>query len=257
MMNYAFELGDALCTSVVARQADGTIIAARNLDFAFADAVRNITFKAEVFKKGVHIYDSVTFAGFVGVFTAHKANKYTISLNARGEEKSVANYFEVMSEIYVGIAEIAMAARDIVESCDDYACLMSTVPDSSTVVNMYFIVAGVNPNEGAVISKSKFAGADNIRTLSDDTWYLLQTNDDHFAGACAQRCQDGNAHIQAIGKDNISYDTLFHDVILQPHNLNSMTIYTTMCIPSQGIFNAFGFNSDTPYVHQALPDDLF
>jgi len=142
MMNYAFELGDALCTSVVARQADGTIIAARNLDFAFADAVRNITFKAEIYKKGVHIYDSVTFAGFVGIFTAHKANKFTISLNARGLSKSIETYYEIMSEIYVGVAEIAMAARDIVEACDDYACLMSTIPDTNTVVPMYFIIGG-------------------------------------------------------------------------------------------------------------------
>jgi len=44
MLNYAFEIGDALCTSVVARQADGTLLHGRNMDFAFADAVRNATF---------------------------------------------------------------------------------------------------------------------------------------------------------------------------------------------------------------------
>jgi len=58
-------------------------------------------------------------------------------------DKGVENYFEIMGEIYVGVAEIAMAARDIVESCEDYACLMKTIPDFNTAVPMYFIIGGV------------------------------------------------------------------------------------------------------------------
>lgn len=44
MLNYAFELHQALCTSIVARTPEGKIIHGRNMDFGFADAVRNATY---------------------------------------------------------------------------------------------------------------------------------------------------------------------------------------------------------------------
>jgi len=54
MLNYAFELGEALCTSIVARTADGRIIHGRNQDFAFTDAMRNATFMASSTKEENH-----------------------------------------------------------------------------------------------------------------------------------------------------------------------------------------------------------
>jgi len=42
-------------------------------------------------------------------------------------------------------------------------------------------------------------GVANIRTLDDDHWYLVQTNDDTFDGICLERCQDGVKHIEAVG----------------------------------------------------------
>lgn len=47
MLNYAFELHQALCTSIVARTPEGKIIHGRNMDFGFADAVRNATYIGE------------------------------------------------------------------------------------------------------------------------------------------------------------------------------------------------------------------
>jgi len=48
---------------------------------------------------------------------------------------------------------------------------------------MYIILTGIESNQGMVISKAE-NGIDNIRQLDEDNWYLLQTNDDHFAGVC-------------------------------------------------------------------------
>ena len=44
MLNYAFELHQALCTSIIARTPNGNIIHGRNMDFGFADAVRNASY---------------------------------------------------------------------------------------------------------------------------------------------------------------------------------------------------------------------
>jgi hypothetical protein len=198
MLNYAFELGDALCTSVVARQADGTVIHGRNMDFAFPDAMRNATYIGQFYKNGKHLYDAVMFGGYTGVASASRAGQYTFTLNARNVIKSVEEYFTIMGEIFEGRPEIGLATRDAIEQCADYDCMINTWSAMTTVVPMYLIIAGTSPNQGAVISKDP-KGVANVRTLTDDTWYLLQTNDDHFAGVCQQRCQDGNEHIQAVG----------------------------------------------------------
>jgi hypothetical protein len=122
---------------------------------------------------------------------------------------------------------------------------------------MYIIMAGTEENQGIVISKDDF-GVANVRTLDADHWYLLQTNDDHFSGVCQQRCLDGIEHIEALGKDGITLDNLLTDVILQSHTFNKFTIYTTMFTPAEGIFNAYGFDTDMPYVAQASEvTDLF
>jgi len=80
----------------------------------------------------------------------------------------------------------------------------------------------------------------------------VQTNDDHNAGVCLERCQDAHNHMDAIGKDNISYDTLLNDVILQSHTINRFTIYTTMASPKEGVFDVYGFDSANPYVKEGI-----
>jgi len=60
--------------------------------------------------------------------------------------------------------------------------------------------------------------------------------------------------MDAVGKDNISYETLLNDVILQSHTINRFTIYTTMSSPSEGVFDVYGFDSANPYVHQGIED---
>jgi len=54
--------------------------------------------------------------------------------------------------------------------------------------------------------------------------------------------------MEEVGKENISYDTLLNNVMLQSHTINKFTIYTTMAIPAENIFDVYGFDSDNPYV---------
>lgn len=81
-INYVYEYG-AFCTSIVARQADGTIIHGRNLDFALTKYIRNLTYHAE-FYDGEHFkYSANMFAGHMGVFTGFKSGGFSISENER------------------------------------------------------------------------------------------------------------------------------------------------------------------------------
>ena len=63
--------------------ANGTIIHDRNLDFAFADTMRNLTFEAKFMKGDKQVFDATMFAGINGVFTGIKKGAFSISLNNR------------------------------------------------------------------------------------------------------------------------------------------------------------------------------
>jgi len=185
MLNYAFELHQALCTSVVARMPDGHVIHGRNLDFGFADTMRNSTFRAQFYKGGKFLFESTQFGGFTGVTTAYKPGEFSMSLNARGSHDNVGidKYFRIMTQISMGVPSIVTVTRDAMTSCADYDCFRDTILDKKTVTEMYVIIAGKEVNQGTIISKAE-KGADDIKVLDDEHWYLVQTNDDHFKGIC-------------------------------------------------------------------------
>ena len=81
LAQYAYEFS-AFCTSVIAYDTNGTIIHNRNLDFAFASTMRNITYEASFMKGGKELYRAVMFAGLNGVMTGHREG-FSISLNER------------------------------------------------------------------------------------------------------------------------------------------------------------------------------
>jgi hypothetical protein len=99
MLNYAFELYKALCTSILARQPDGTVLHGRNMDFAFPDAMRNASYIAKFYRGGEYLFDAVMNAGYVGVVSAYREGSYSFTMNARSMPKphgEILNYFTTM-----------------------------------------------------------------------------------------------------------------------------------------------------------------
>mmetsp|Transcript_23177 Transcript_23177/g.17603 ORF Transcript_23177/g.17603 Transcript_23177/m.17603 type:complete len:200 (+) Transcript_23177:481-1080(+) len=197
------------------------------------------------------------FGGYQGVHTAMSTHGYSMTLNSRGggSGSQVEKYFRIMGDIFKGLPEIGVAAREMMLACDSFSCMVDHFATTTTIVPIYGILAGSGPNEGVVISKAA-DGIDNIRQLDDENWFLLQTNDDTYAGTCLQRCIDGHQHINEIGQDNINLDNLLEDVLLQAHTMNRFTILTITTKPGEQIWNAYGFDSDIPYVAQAPSQDL-
>ena len=78
--NVMYEMG-SFCTSIVASQADGTIIHGRIMDFDWTNFLRNIAYKAKFVRGDKHVYDGVLFAGTLGVLTGMKPGAFSISIN--------------------------------------------------------------------------------------------------------------------------------------------------------------------------------
>jgi len=146
MLNYAFELGDALCTSIIARQTDGTLIHGRNMDFAFPDAMRNASYIGQFYRGGELLYEAVMFGGYVGVASASRPGIFTLTLNARNVKKSIEEYFNIMGRIYTGLPEVGIATRDAIESSDTFESMRDAWSATGTAVPMYLILAGTSGN---------------------------------------------------------------------------------------------------------------
>jgi len=80
LINALYEL-ESYCTSIIAKQSDGQIIHARNLDFGNTDAMRKISYRARFVRNGEYVYDAVMFAGTVGVYTGMKGGAFSVSEN--------------------------------------------------------------------------------------------------------------------------------------------------------------------------------
>ena len=82
MFSYEYDLA-ALCSSIIVRTADGSIMHGRNLDFPGTLLIRNITFIGEFYKGGKHIFDALMMAGDVSIYTGARVGEYSITENWR------------------------------------------------------------------------------------------------------------------------------------------------------------------------------
>lgn len=211
--NYVYEF-DAFCTSIITRQADGTILHGRNLDFDYTKFIHNLTYHADFVEGEKHRYSANMFAGHMGVFTGFKAGGFSISENERypSEQESLWRLVENMILIYLGFDEISWTIRKSFEKCETYSCAYNYLTTHPVIAPGYIIMAGIEENEGTIISRDRWGPA-HIDTLSEDRWYLAQTNDDHWTGVCADRCQEANKNLKSIGKEEIDLEKLKFDVL--------------------------------------------
>jgi hypothetical protein len=85
-LNIGYELSD-LCTSIVAQSSDGTIIHARNMDFAiggpFTDALRSVAIDLNVTRGGVTQFYATGFVGYVGVLSGQRPGAFSVTIDTR------------------------------------------------------------------------------------------------------------------------------------------------------------------------------
>lgn len=65
-----------------------------------------------------------------------------------------------------------MQVRYTLEECESYSCAFDLIANSDVSATAYIILSGIEPNEGAIITKDRF-GIANIDELNNEKWYLL------------------------------------------------------------------------------------
>lgn len=86
----------------------------------------------------------------------------------------------------------------------------------------YFIVGGLEPYEGIVITRSQYEMVDvwkmNKTSPGIEKWYLLETNYDHWLPPPKNddRRTPGMKAMNQTGSDNLNFETLMDVLTLQP-----------------------------------------
>jgi len=58
----------------------------------------------------------------------------------------------------------------------------------------YITLVGTKDDEGIVITRDRNMTL-NSAVVTDDNWYLVQTNEDHYRDECSSRCQSARANL--------------------------------------------------------------
>lgn len=72
----------------------------------------------------------------------------------------------------LGYGTMSMKIREVFEDCESYHCAVDTFVNSDVSATAYIILSGLEPNEGAIITKNRF-GIANIEELDSEKWYVL------------------------------------------------------------------------------------
>ncbi|KAL1241183.1 Acid ceramidase [Trichinella pseudospiralis] len=210
----------------VAEDANGNMYAARNLDFGMLlgwDSINHDWTMTEILRKlvinidwkrdGKLLYKSAGFAGFIGVLTAVKPGKFTISINERFSKNGG----------FIGILEwmlkieqtkwVTWLTREVMENVDHFQEAVFSLSVVHLMAPVYFIVSGSEIGEGAVITRSREEALDvrNLDKNKADLWYLLQTNYDPWEtpSPLDDRRTPGKQCMDKLGKENVSFDGLY------------------------------------------------
>jgi N-acylethanolamine-hydrolysing acid amidase len=213
LANYVYEF-ESFCTSIITRLQNGTILHMRNLDFDFPDRMRDVTYIAKFYDGDTYLYEGVMFGGLVAMQTGSRPGHYSVTLNQRtpSDGSSVVDILENISLLLMSYNQACWSIRDTLYACSNFTCAVDRLTHETHIAPSYIIIAGTQANEGVVITRDRFGPA-NIRSLSDEQWYLVQTNFDHFDGDYRIRYTSARDRLEAIGSANITPERAYNEVL--------------------------------------------
>lgn len=78
-------------------------------------------------------------------------------------------------------AWVTLLARDVMENEDlDFEKAIKIFAETPLIAPCYYIFGGPQPNQGVVITRDRAKAADIWRLGTNNTWYLAETNYDHW-----------------------------------------------------------------------------
>ena len=223
--NRSGDTGPKACTSIVAELPNGTIVHARNFDYGLSSALRDLVIQVDFLENGKVSYTGTTFAGLVGLPSAQKPHAFTISINERNSGSFWENAFQALIDGTHGIAHLVV--RDTVANPTfDFKMAAQSIASTPLITTVYVIMGGLQ-NEGVVITHGRPQAINEWWLGSNNSWFLVETNYDHWKAPPADddRRDVAIKGMVDVGKTQVSMSQILN-VLSIPPVLNPGTIFT-------------------------------
>lgn len=208
-------VGTKACTGIVAQNSNGTVYHARNQDYPppFAPLQYDGTF----IKDGKVLFEGTSFAGIIGIGgTCMSPGGFSVSIDARG-----ANTPKLSEMLELAKAGAHFSAptitREVCARGGGFESAIQYLATEPMIDPLYFIVAGSEPGQGAVVTRNATAaeGESDVWRLEngypkENPFYLVETNYDHWGDVPGSddRRVDAMCIMEELGADNVNMDTL-------------------------------------------------
>jgi len=185
-----YELGSPTgnqCSGLLAADREGHVFHGRNMDYSFPftmpdGSVYNwpeVTYIGKYWKGGQLLFTAPSFLLYTGLHTGMRYGGWTFEQNTRPGNHRGKNLEALQAQ---GGDLFGWAARRIIENTATFKEAVRAFASRDFMAPMYFILSGPGPFEGAVIARDRstelLEDTPTLQLLSNETWYLLQTNDD-------------------------------------------------------------------------------
>ncbi|KAK6740892.1 hypothetical protein RB195_009006 [Necator americanus] len=221
---HVFKLG---CTSIVAQNEDGVIYHGRNLDYEMGDLLKEVTVLVD-FTRGkgaerIIAYSGITFALSSTLLTGQN-DAFSLSLNARYSGPYIYNIF--MEFLTRFRTPVGFLLREVLSSSDTYESALNHLSNRHLFSPSYIIIGGRQAGEGAIISRNRMKAADVI-TLSENQWFLVETNFDHWEKDMDKRRITAVKRLSDIGRTGLNADSMLKVLRTAPVR-NNETLFSTV-----------------------------
>jgi len=242
LLNIIYE-AEAGCTSIITQDQNNVMLHGRNLDFDLAETLRKLVVELDFQKGGKTLYRGTSYVGYFGLLTGMRSGAFSISANERDTGYLFENLLEAL--LVKGTYAACFLIRDTLEQETTFDAAVKRLAETPVAAPIYIIVGGVNPGEGAVITRDRSKAADiwKIDTASG-RWFEVETNWDHWSPPGDNRRQTAIDHMNSTGRANTTLGSIF-DVLSVKPVLNSDTTYTTTMSAASGSYTTWVRNETT------------
>ena len=93
--------------------------------------------------------------------TGTKKGAFSISINERKPSwrSDIISLAKNFATLFAGYQQNTKLIRDTLAHCNNYDCAFKKLHDTTIIAPCYYIIAGLKENEGAVITRDRFAVA--------------------------------------------------------------------------------------------------
>jgi len=239
-------VGTKACTGIVAQNSNGTVFHARNQDYPPPFAP--LQYDGIFMKNGEVLFEATSFAGIIGVGgTCMSPGGFSVSIDARGTNTpKLAEALELAkSGAHFSAPTIT---REVCARGGGFESAIEYLSSEKMIDPLYFIVAGSEPGQGAVVTRNASAadGDADVWRLKDgypkeSPFYLVETNYDHWGDVPSSddRRNDAICIMEEIGADNVNMDTLKQ--VISDRGRGKVW---PNCRSSRGVFNLATIHSE-------------